>query len=174
MMKYLLDHAEDKDEKMVLLDYYIRQILGTFFTQVRFSEFELAIHERAESGEAFSADYFRETYRDIFQKYYGPELVIGENNDMAGMKISHFYRQYYVYKYATSYAAAQALSQRILEGDKKALKAYQQFLATGRSKYPIEMLKDAGVDMTSPEPVQRTIALFSELVDEMERLLDEG
>ncbi len=172
MMKYMLDKTTDKKERMYLINHYIQQIVGTFFTQTMFSEFELAIHERIESGEAVSADYFRQTYRDIFQKYYGPTLVIDDMNDLGGMRISHFYRQYYVYQYATSYAAAQMLSQTILEGDKDALDKYMQFLATGGSDYPVEILRRAGVDMNSPEPVNRTIQLFSDLVDEMELLLD--
>ncbi len=171
LMKYLLANTTSKEEKMVLLNHYIRQIDGTFFTQVMFSEFELAIHERIEAGEAVSVDYFRQTYRDIFQKYYGPDLYIGENNDLGCLKVPHYYRQYYVYQYATSYAAAQALSQQIMSGDRQALERYMQFLATGSSKYPVDILKDAGVDMTGPEPVRRTIELFGELVDEMERLL---
>ncbi len=174
LMKYMLENTQDKTEKMALLNYYIRQIIGTFYTQVMFSEFELAIHERIESGQALSADYLRKTYRDIYQKYWGPELVIGEDGDLGGLRISHFYRQYYVYQYATCYAAAQTVSQRLLEGEEGFLKAYQQFLSTGTSKYPVTILKDAGVDMTTPEPIDRTIRLFGELVDQMERLLDEG
>ena len=174
LMKHLLANAETKEEKMVLLNYYIEQIQGTFFTQVMFSEFEVAIHDHIENGGATSVDYFRKTYREIFQKYQGPDVVIGPNNDMGGMKISHFYRQYYVYQYATCYAAAQALSQKILEKDPGALDKYMQFLATGSSKYPVDILKDAGVDMTAPEAVERTIRLFGELVDEIERLLFPG
>jgi len=173
LMKHLLETTKDKNEKLALLYYYIKQIDGTFFTQVMFSEFEHEAHRHAESGGAFSADYFRQTYRDIFQKYMGPDVVIGPNNDMGGLKISHFYRNYYVYQYATSYAASQALSQKILEGDKKALEAYMHFLATGTSKYPLQILQDAGVDLTQPEPVAYTLQLFGELVDEMERLLME-
>jgi oligoendopeptidase F len=170
----MLANTKDKNEKIVLLDYYINQIQGTFFTQVMFSEFELAIHERIESGNAVSADYFRETYRGIMQKYYGPDLVIGPDNDMSGMKISHFYRQYYVFKYATGYATAQMLSQKILEGDKAGLDAFMNFMATGTSKYPMDILVDAGVDLNQPEAVERTISLFGELVDELESLLLEG
>ncbi|HUV30044.1 MAG TPA: oligoendopeptidase F [Acidobacteriota bacterium] len=174
LMKYLIANARDKQEKIALLDYYINQIEGTFFTQVMFSEFENVIHERIESGDAVSVDYFRKTYRDIFQKYEGPDLVIGENNDMGCLKLYHFYRLYYVYQYATSYAAAQMISQSILEEKPGVLDKYMQFLATGSSEYPVEVLKQAGVDMTSPEPVERTIKLFGELVDELERLLDES
>ncbi len=171
MMKYMLDNTTDKKEKLFLLDHYIKQIDGTFFTQVMFSEFELAIHSHLQEGGAFSVDYFRKTYREIFQKYFGPDLVIGENNDLSGMKISHFYRAFYVYKYATSYAAAQMISQKIIDGDKAALDAYMTFLETGSSKYPVDILIDAGVDPTSTESIERTIKLFGELVDEMERLL---
>lgn len=174
LMKYMLANAKTKEEKIALLNYYIEQIIGTFYTQVMFSEFEQAIHDRVEAGESFSADYFRKTYRDIYQKYWGPELVIDSINDMGCMRISHFYRQFYVYQYATCYAAAQMLSQKILDKEPGALDTYMQFLSTGRSKYPVDILKDAGVDMTTPEPINRTISLFAELVDEMEALLNEG
>lgn len=174
LIQHLLERSESKREKLALLNYYIEQIEGTFFTQVMFSEFEQKIHEHVEEGGATSVDYFRQTYREIFEKYSGPDLVIGPNNDMGGMKISHFYRQFYVYQYATSYAAAQALSQKILAGEEGALEKYMRFLATGSSQYPVDILKDAGVDMSSPEPIYATINLFSQLVDKMERLLMEG
>ena len=173
LMKYWLEHSTDKMEKLALLNYYIEQIMGTFYTQVMFSEFEIAAHDVIESGGALSSDQMRKIYRDIYQKYWGPELVLDSLNDMGCMRISHFYRQYYVYKYATSYAAAQMMSQRILE-DPNYLDTYINFLSTGTSKYPVDILKDAGVDVTSTEPVERTIALFSDLVDELEVLLLEN
>ncbi|MEW6050653.1 MAG: oligoendopeptidase F [Candidatus Zixiibacteriota bacterium] len=174
LMKYLLKNTSDKKEKMRLLTQYIEQIIGTFYTQLMFSEFELAIHEQVEKGDALSVDFFRKTYREIYQKYWGPELVMGPLNDLRGMGIGHFYRQYYVYQYATSYAAAQTLSQRILDKEKGALEAYLTFLKKGSSKYPVALLKDAGVDMTTTEPVNRTIRLFAGLVDEMEKLLNQN
>ncbi len=173
LMKYLLQNAQSKEEKIMLLNHYINQIDGTFITQTMFAEYELFIHEHVQNGGAVSVDFFRSTYRDLFQKYLGPDLVIGPDNDMGAMKLYHFYRTFYVYQYATSYAAAQMLSQKILEGDKKALDAYHEFLKVGSSKYPVDVLKEAGVDMNSPEPVERTLALFSELIDEMEQLLEE-
>jgi oligoendopeptidase F len=173
LMKYLLATTKDKEERLNLLIKYIEQIMGTFYTQVMFSEFELAIHDRVEKGEALSVDFFRKTYRQIYQDYWGPELVIDSINDLGGMRISHFYRQYYVYQYATCYAAAQAISQRILEDGNKYLPVYRQFLRTGYSKYAVDVLKDAGVDMTTPEPVNRTIKIFGDLVDQVEKLLDE-
>jgi oligoendopeptidase F len=174
LMKFFLANTTDKNEKMALLDYYIDQIIGTFFTQVMFAEFELAIHQQVDNGGATSVDFFRKTYRDIYQKYYGPEFVISKDKDIHGMKIYHFYRNYYVYQYATSYAAAQMISQRIVDGEEGALESYFKFLSTGSSKYPIDVLKEAGVDLTQPEAVNRTIKLFGELVDEMERLLNES
>ncbi|HBW22543.1 MAG TPA: oligoendopeptidase F [Elusimicrobia bacterium] len=172
LMKYLIANAKTRQEKAYLLTKYIEQIVGTFYTQVMFSEFELAIHERVEKGGALSVDFFRKTYRDIYQKYWGPELVIGPLNDLGGMRISHFYRSYYVYQYATSYAAAQMLSDRIIRNEKGAVEAYYQFLRTGYSDYPVEVLKKAGVDMTTPEPVAGTIKLFGELVDQLAGLMN--
>ncbi len=172
LMKYLLENTDDNQLKMALLNQYIENIVGTFFTQVMFSEFELAIHERVESGGALSAEFMRGAYRDIYQKYWGPELVIDSINDMGCLRIGHFYRQYYVYQYATSYAAAQMMSQKVLE-DPGYVGTYLEFLSTGNSAYPIEVLRRAGVDVTSPEPVERTIKKFGELVNEMEKLLDE-
>jgi oligoendopeptidase F len=146
VIKYLLANAVTRDEKLAILNHYIKLIQGTFFTQVMFSEFELVVHERIEAGQAVSVDYFRETYRAIYEKYNGPDLVVGVNNDMSGMKIPHFYRQYYVYQYATGFAAAEALSQKILEDGDEAREVYLEFLATGSSQYPVDILKKAGVD----------------------------
>jgi oligoendopeptidase F len=172
LMKYLLDNTDDPQLKLALLNQYIEQIQGTFFTQVMFSEFELAIHKHVEEGGALSADFMRQTYRDIYQKYWGSDLVIDSINDMGCLRIGHFYRQYYVYQYATSYAAAQMMSQKIME-DPAYIDTYLKFLSTGDSDYPVQVLKQAGVDVTSPEPVERTIQLFSDLVDQMEELLKE-
>ena len=173
LMKHLLKNARTKKEKMDLLSTYIEQIIGTFYTQVWFTEFELAIHERVDNGEATSPEFFRKTWREVYQKYWGPDLTIDSLNDMGCLRIDHFYRPYYTYKYATSYAAAQMLSRELLEGRKGAAERYRRFLSTGSSKYPLNIIRDAGVDLTKPEPYQRTITLFGELVDEMERLLDE-
>ena len=174
LIKSLLDETSDREERIDLLVKYIEQIVGTFYTQVMFSEFEIAIHDHVENGGAISADFLRRTYRDIYQKYWGPELVIDSINDLGGMRISHFYRQYYVYQYATCYAAAQDITRRILDNEEGALDRYMQFLATGTSKYPVDILRDAGVDMTRPEPVAETIKLLGELVNEVEQLLDEA
>jgi oligoendopeptidase F len=171
MIKYMLAHAKDRNEKLYLLNYYIDQIIGTFYTQAWFSEFELKIHEIVESGDALSTDVFRKVYREIFQKYYGPDFYLPPDRDYGGMRISHFYKMYYVYQYATSYAASQMLSQKIMAGDKKAIQAYKEFIQTGSSDYPVNILKKAGVDMTTTEPFQNTIRVFADLVDQYEKLL---
>ena len=174
LINYLLANAKDKKERMYLLNYYIEQIIGTFYTQVMFSEFEKALHDQVEQGGALSAESMRKTYREIYQKYWGPELTLESWHDLGGLRISHFYSSYYVFQYSTSYAAAQAISQKILKGDTAARDKYLNMLTLGGYGYPVDQLKSAGVDMTQPEAVDATINLFSSLVDEMDRLLGEG
>jgi oligoendopeptidase F len=171
LVDYMLEHAKSKEERLYLLNYYIEMIQGTFHTQVMFAEFERDAHARAEAGEALSAKSMRQIYRDIYQRYDGPELVLDSLDDLGCLRISHFYRNFYVYKYAVGLAAASAISQKILAGDKDALKRYIELLEAGETDYPIELLKKAGVDMTSPEPVNATVELFADLVDQFERLL---
>jgi len=171
LLKYMLGQAKEKGEKLTLLNYYIDQIIQTFLRQIMLAEFELVIHERVESGGALSADFFRASIRDIFQKYWGPELVVDSLYELDGLRIPHFYGQYYVYQYSTCYAAAQMLSERLMKKEKGIQDTYARFLSTGGSKYPVDILKEAGVDMTTPEPVAATIKLFGRLVDEMEILL---
>ena len=174
LMQHLLETTTDREEKLQLLIEYIEKIEGTFYTQVFFSEFEIAMHNRVEEGGAFSADFMRKTYRDLYQKYWGPDLVIDSLNDMGCVRISHFYRNYYVFQYATSYAAAQMLAKRVLDKEPGAVESVLTFLSTGSSDYAIDILKKAGVDMTTPEPIDATLKLFGELVDEVEKLLDES
>ncbi|MCK4384870.1 MAG: oligoendopeptidase F, partial [candidate division Zixibacteria bacterium] len=171
LMNYLLKNTEDKAQKLYLLNHYIDEIEGTFYTQLMFSEFEKTIHDKAQNGEALSSASMRQIYRDAFQKFYGPELVLDSLDDLGCLRIYHFYRKFYVYQYATSLAAAVTISRKIMEGDEEALARYLEFLKTGDSDYPINLLKNAGVDMSSPEPVNKTIELFASLVDEMEKLL---
>jgi oligoendopeptidase F len=171
LMDYLLKNAKSKEEKLYVLNYYIEMIQGTFYTQVMFAEFERDAHAKAEAGEALSARSMRQMYRDIYQKYQGPELVLDSLDDLGCLRISHFYRNFYVYKYAVGLAAASAISQKILSGDKDALKRYIGLLEAGETDYPIELLKAGGVDMSSPEPITATVELFADLVNQFEKLL---
>lgn len=171
LMDYLIKSTQDKAKKLYFLNYYIDQLDGTFYTQVMFTEFEKAIHEKKENGDALTSASSREIYSDILRKFYGPEVVLDSLDDLRCLRLSHFYTDFYVYQYATSYAAAIAISRKILEGNKEALDRYLKLLEAGDSDYPINLLKNAGVDMTSPEPINETIKLFSTLVDEMEKLL---
>jgi oligoendopeptidase F len=171
LMDYLLKNTKDKTKKLYILNYYLDQLEGTFYTQVMFAEFEKAAHEQLESGGVLTAESARQIYRDIFQKFEGPELVLDSLDDLGCLRISHFYSDFYVYQYATSYAAAVTISRKILAGDKDALNRYLKFLQSGDSDYPVNLLKNAGVDMTSPEPINETIKLFASLVDQMEKLL---
>jgi len=171
LMDYLLKNTKDKAKKGYLLNYYIDQLDGTFYGQVMFAEFEKAAHEKLENGGVLTAESARKIYRDIFQKFEGPELVLDSLDDLGCLRISHFYNNFYVYQYATGYAAAVALSRKILEGKQEALNSYLGLLKAGDSDYPINLLKSAGVDMSSPEPINETIKLFASLVDQMEKLL---
>ncbi len=171
LMDYMLKHARNRAEKLYLLNYYIEMIQGTFHTQVMFAEFERDAHARAEAGEALSAESMRQMYRDIYQKYQGPDLVLDSLDDLGCLRISHFYRNFYVYKYAAGLAAGSAISRKILTGDKDALKRYIELLEAGQTDYPVALLKKAGVDMASPEPINATVELFADLVDEFEKLL---
>ncbi len=174
LMKYLLNKAKTNQEKMYLLNYYIQSIRTTFFRQVMFAEFELTIHSHIENGGAVSADYLRQTFSNIYQKYWGESLTVDELSGMLGMVVPHFYWQYYVYQYATSYAAAQLMAQKIIDEKDAYVNTYMEFLSAGSSKYPIDILKDAGIDMTQPEPILYTINLFSDMVDELEKMLEEN
>jgi oligoendopeptidase F len=173
LMNYLLNNTADKRQRLFLLNYYIEQIIGTFYTQVMFSEFENAIHTDVEKGGALSAESLRKIYGDLYKKYWGPELVMEDWHNLGGLRIPHFYRSYYVFQYATSYAAAQALTRNILKGDPQARDRYLELLCAGGSDYPVELLSKAGVDMTRPEAVDATVKLFADLVSQAEGLLAE-
>jgi len=174
LMDYLLEKTNDRDMRIFLVNHYIRQILGTVYTQVMFSEFELALHEMAEGGEPLTLEVMSGLYHELLVKYGGGVVTYTPDSDIGWARIHHFYRNFYVYKYATSYAAATALARGILAEEPGALDRYLAFLAGGSSDYPAELLKNAGVDLTTPEPIQKTCDLLAELVDELDRLLGEG
>ncbi|MFH1679972.1 MAG: oligoendopeptidase F [Candidatus Eisenbacteria bacterium] len=171
LMDDLLRKTKDRDKKIFLLNYYIRQIMGTVYTQVMFAEFETIVHGMAESGDPITVESLGEVYRGLLEKYSGGEVTYPETSWMGWSRIPHFYRNFYVYKYATSYAAATAISEKILKKEKKAREAYLEFLESGSSDYPVEVIKKAGVDLSSPAPIQATCDLFARLVEELDREL---
>ncbi len=171
LMHYMLDRVETKEQKAYLLSYYIQQIVGTFFTQVMYSQFEYEIHKDVEEGKPLSADVLRQTFRKIYQKFWGPEMILEEYSDISCLRIPHFYRAFYVYQYATSYSAATMIAERLLKGDEQQRVAYLKFLQSGESKYPIDTLQKAGVDLTKSDAIEATARLFGRLVDELEALL---
>jgi oligoendopeptidase F len=136
-----------------------------------FAEFEKITHEMAEAGEPLTVQTFKEAYRKLLLHYFGPDFVLDDELSLECFRIPHFYRAFYVYKYATGLSAAIALSQRVLQGDTQELNEYLSFLKGGCSKDPLELLIDAGVDMTRPEPVEIALKHFDNLVEELEQLL---
>ena len=168
---YLLKTIDDEKQRTYLLNHYLEGFRGTVFRQTMFAEFEHLIHQKAQNGEALTAEMLTKEYAALNRKYYGDEVVIDEEIGMEWARIPHFYYNYYVYQYATGFSAATALSKKILEEGEPAVEKYVQFLKAGKSDYPIEVLKKAGVDMTSPEPIVAACKVFEERLDELERLL---
>lgn len=170
LMHYLLDNEKDAKTKKHLLNHFIDQFRGTFFTQVMFAEFEKLTHEIAESGKPLNVEVFNEIYEKLFRQYYGDELVFDEEVKYGWSRIPHFYRPFYVYKYATGYASAIDIASKILDGDEQTLSSYLEFLKSGSSDYPLELLKKTGVDLTTPDPIRNTLNQFAELVEEFSNL----
>jgi len=166
----LLAQARTDQQRADLISREIDGIRGTIFRQTMFAEFEKQTHELAEAGEPLTVDRFQQTYRELLQAYFGPDFVLDEQLHLECFRIPHFYNAFYVYKYATGLSAAIALSRRVLEGGPAELKAYLRFLQGGCSKDPLDLLRDAGVDMASPAPVHAALDRFEELVAELETL----
>lgn len=173
LIDHLLEKTKDPKTKLYILNQYVERFKGTLFRQTMFAEFEKMIHEAVERGEALTADSLSEMYGGLNAKYHGPDVVQDPQIAMEWARIPHFYYRFYVYKYATGFSAAAALAKKIQEEGAPAVERYLQFLQGGDSKYPIDLLKVAGVDMTSPKPVKDSLAVFAGLLDEMERLIGE-
>ena len=173
LMEYLLDKTTDKKERAYLINHFLDQFKGTLYRQTMFAEFELNIGKMVQEGKTLTADVLCAEYRRLNELYYGPDMVVDDLIAMEWARIPHFYYNYYVFQYATGYSAAIALSRKILAEGEPAVKDYIRFLSGGCSKSPIDLLKDAGVDMTSPEPVDQALELFGKLLDEMEELMSE-
>ena len=170
LMEYLLGKTTDKKERAYLINHFLDQFKGTLYRQTMFAEFELIIGRMIGEGKTLTADVLCEEYKKLNALYYGPDMVVDDDIAMEWARIPHFYYNYYVFQYATGYSAAIALSRKILAEGEPAVKDYLNFLSGGCSKSPIDLLKGAGVDMTSPEPVNQALKLFDELLDEMEEL----
>jgi oligoendopeptidase F len=174
LIDYMLKTITDDDTKLSLLGNYLEGIKGTVFRQTQFAEFELRMHEMAQKGQPVTGDALAKLYLDITRKYYGHEQGVSVVDDYVAHEwsyIPHFYRDFYVFQYATSFTASEALAQKVKARDPKATERYLTFLSAGGSKYPIDLLKDAGVDMTTDEPLDLTMKEMNRVMDEMEKLL---
>ncbi len=168
---HLLAQTDDPKMRAYIINRQIDDIRGTLFRQTMFAEFEKVIHALEEAGEALTLDVFKSEYRKLLEAYFGDAVVLDPELDLECLRIPHFYSAFYVYKYATGVSAAIALAEKVLAGAPGAVEAYLGFLKSGGSKFPLETLQKAGVDMTTPEPVNATLALFDRRVGELETLL---
>lgn len=164
LLNYMLENSEDAKEKKYLINHYLEQFRTTLFRQVMFAEFEKIAHDKAEQGIGLTPDVLNKIYRDLNIKYYGKDMVIDEEIDVEWARIPHFYRAFYVYKYATGFASAMVLSRKILEGSDDERENYLNFLKSGGKKYPLDILREAGVDLNKPETVKDALKIFGELV----------
>jgi oligoendopeptidase F len=172
----MLKKIEDKGEKLALLGSYLDGYKGTLFRQTQFAEFELKIHEMAEKGEALTGEKFSEIYLDILKKYYGHDkgvMVIDDQFAIEWAYIPHFYYNFYVFQYSTSFLAAQALAEKMLSGKSGMVDQYLAFLSSGNSAYAIPTLKKVGIDMTTDEPFTLAMKKMNRVMDEIENLLDD-
>ncbi len=170
LMRYLLGRTEDRKQRAYLINHFLDQFKGTIYRQTMFAEFELEMGHMAEAGEALTADALCEKYLALNLLYFGPDMVSDAEIALEWARIPHFFYNYYVYQYATGFSAAAALAERILSQGESAVADYKRFLSGGSSTDPISLLKIAGVDMSSPEPVNAALSLFGELVDELAAL----
>ena len=171
LIDFLLKNETNREKKLRLINYYLEQFRGTVYRQTMFAEFEKQTHDASQNGEPLTADVLKTMYQALNQKYYGPDMHLDEGIAVEWARISHFYNAFYVYKYATGFSSAVAISRAILQEGTSAVARYMTFLSRGGSDYPLEILKDAGVDLNSVEPVSRALAVFKSTLDEMEGLL---
>ncbi len=171
LIDYLLKNCRESQEKLYLLNHYLEQFRGTVFRQTMFAEFERIIHDEVEKGGALNPETLSNIYRELNRFYYGPQMVLDQEIDMEWSRIPHFYSAFYVYKYATGFSAATALKEQILHGGTAALERYLEFLKSGSSDYPVNLLQKAGVDLNSPEPVDTALKYFSRLLKEVEEII---
>ncbi|MFD2617096.1 oligoendopeptidase F [Terrilactibacillus laevilacticus] len=168
---YLLNETDDKKKKLYLLNNQLEGFKGTVFRQTMFAEFEQSIHEKAAAGEALTPELLTSVYYELNERYFGKDIVVDKEIGLEWSRIPHFYYNFYVYQYATGYSAAAALSKQILEEGAPAVERYKNYLKAGSSDYPIEVLKGAGVDMTTSKPIEEAMQVFESVLDETEKLL---
>lgn len=171
LINYLLKNASSKEERVYLLNYYLEQFRTTVYRQTMFAEFEKICHEKVESGEPLTAEDFTNIYYDLNKQYYGESCEVNEDIGLEWARIPHFYSNFYVYKYATGFSAASALSKQILEEGEGAVERYKEFLKSGGSDFPLNQLRKAGVDMEKKESVDKALHVFKDLVEELEKEL---
>jgi len=170
LMDYLLKRTTDPKEKLYLLTYYADQFRTTVFRQTMFAEFEKITHEKVEKGESLTAQDFNQIYYDLNVQYHGKGMTVDKDIEMEWARIPHFYNSFYVYKYATGFSAATSFAKQILDEGEPAVDRYLGFLKSGGSDYSINILKRAGVDMSSPEPIKQAMSVFASILDQIEEL----
>ena len=171
LMRYLLSRTQDKKERAYLINHFLDQFKGTVYRQTMFAEFELEMGRMSEAGQALTADVLCEKYKALNELYYGPDMVCDEGIALEWARIPHFFYDYYVFQYATGFSAAVAIAERILTEGAPAVADYKRFLSGGSSTDPISLLKIAGVDMSRPKSIDSALALFGELIDELDKLI---
>ena len=171
LMRHLLAKTTDKKQRAYLINHFLDSFKGTVYRQTMFAEFELEIGRMSERGEALTADALSAKYHELNKLYFGPDMVSDDGIALEWARIPHFFYNYYVFQYATGFSAAVAIANRILSEGETAVSDYKKFLSSGGSSDPISLLKIAGVDMSTPDPVNSALQLFGELVDEMEKLV---
>jgi oligoendopeptidase F len=171
LLDYLIENAENKEQKLFLIEKYLNNISSTFYRQTMFAEFEMWAYEQTERGIALTSDVLSEKYRSLYQKYWGPAMVVDKEEEYTWSRIPHFYYNFYVFQYATGFAASEVLANKVKTEGELAVKRYLNFLKAGSSDYSINVLSKAGVDMNSPEPVSATTKKMNQLLDELESLI---
>lgn len=171
LLDHLLEIADSKKEKLFLLERYLNNLTATFYRQVMFAEFEMIVYDRTEKGESLTAEVLSDLYKNTYQKYWGPDMFVPEEEQYTWARIPHFYYNFYVYQYATGFAASEVLAKKVKTEGESAVNKYLNFLKAGSSDYPINILTAAGVDMNSPEPVRAVSERMNQVLDEMEGLI---
>jgi len=172
LLDYLIEKAESKEEKLALIEEHLNSMTTTFYRQTRFAEFEQWAHEQTQSGVSLTPEILCEKYKDTYQKAWGSSMVIDEEETYTWARIPHFYYNFYVYQYATSFAASELITAKIKSEGQPAIDKFLAFLKAGSSDYPIEVLKKAGADLNSKDVILAVVNKMNDLLDQMEELLE--